>query len=80
MFDKPTYFGSFRSTLYSAFQANFSFYLLGKNSSYFLLFLWKILIFFEKPLTNPSYRRMMNPKRIVPVGKATTGIWTAAAK
>lgn len=45
MFDKPTYFGSFRSTLYSAFQANFSFYLLGKNSSYFLLFLWKILIF-----------------------------------
>ena len=40
-----TYFGSFRSTLYSAFQANFSFYLLGKNSSYFLLFLWKILIF-----------------------------------
>ena len=38
------------------------------------------LNFFEKPLTNPAYGRMINPKRIVPVGKATTGIWTAAAK
>ena len=40
-----TFYGSFISTLYTYFKHLFSFYLLGKNSSDFLLFLWKILIF-----------------------------------
>ena len=62
------------------FQTSFFFLFIRKELILFPTFPVENLNFFEKPLTNPSYRRMMNPKRIVPVGKATTGIWTAAAK
>ena len=62
------------------FQTSFFFLFIRKELILFPTFPAENLNFFEKPLTNPSYRRMMNPKRIVPVGKATTGIWTAAAK
>ena len=62
------------------FQTSFFFLIIRKELILFPTFPVENLNFFEKPLTNPSYGRMMNPKRIVPVGKATTGIWTAAAK
>ena len=75
-----TFYGSFISTLYTYFKHLFFFLFIRKELIRFPTFPVENLNFFEKPLTNPSYRRMMNPKRIVPVGKATTGIWTAAAK